>query len=365
MSSWFSRVAVPATIALVTLAACGQTEARFQHHGTPGYVAIGTDGGTDPHVTFDPASAEQHGRIIGPNFSLTVSGYSVTYAADADDAAIYGFTDGPVTVAPEHELFAAFIAPDSIGATGDIDATVAVNDDEIPLDHLPGPGETLAAVVPVNADVVLTVTDEDRTQQLSLRHGTRPEAVEGFYTGRPESASPRGYQAAGVATGDAGSGYVPVDREVSISMTVGSAQRSPWHDEHGWAADDAVWVSVPVTDLATDAVWGFDTGGGSHEPKMYWELTEADLFRLTFDGETAEPEGDTVFTVDADTPYEGGADSPFAPASADIVFEVPMDVLTVVFEVRPGGELAAEWADIAGSGSWKDRPEKGEFDFTF
>lgn len=365
MGSWFLRIAATATVALVALAACGQADARFQRYGTPGYVAIGEAGDVTAEVAFDTSSAERHGWLIGPNFSLAVSGYSVTDSAGADEAAVYGFVDGPVSVASEYELFAAFIDPAAIVPEAEVDAVVMVDDAEFELEHLPGAGETIAAVIPVGADVVLSVTDEDRTQLLSLRDGSRPEAVEGFYIGKPESASPRDYRAEGVATGDAGAGFMPVDREIGISMTVGAAERSPWSDEHGWAPDGSVWVSVPVSDLATDAVWGFDVDDGSHEPKMYWELAERDLFSLSVDGDSAAPEGDRVFVVDGETPYYGGAESPFDPAAVNVVFEVPTDVVTVVFSVAPAGILTAEWADVEGSGSWKSQPETGEFEFSF
>ncbi|HIW61980.1 MAG TPA: hypothetical protein H9881_05950 [Candidatus Stackebrandtia excrementipullorum] len=365
MTSWFLRTAALATVGLLTLTACGSPDARFQRYGNPGHVAIGQAADGGPAVAFDAAATDQPGRLIGPHYSLLISGYSVTDVARDDTAAVYGFADGPVKADTDHELFAAYVDPSSVAPTVELDVVVVVGGEEIPLEHFPVGGETVAAVIPAGGDVVLAVTDEERTQRLDLRDGSRTDAVEAFYVGAPESPAAGDYEAVGVATGDAGAGFVPVDRDVSISMSVGAATRSPWNDEHGWAEDGTVWVGVEISDLATNAVWGFDRSEGSHEPMMYWVLDERDLFSLSFGDDDASPVEDRSFTVDADTPFFGRDDSSFDPAEAVIVFEVPEAVTTVVLSVKPSGTLAAEWSDVAGSGSWKSKPESDEFEFSF
>jgi len=352
---------------LIVLAACGQATGQLQRYGATGHVAVGEAADIRPETRFDGSEADRTGWLIGPNFALLVNGYTVTDTVEAAQAAVFGYGEAaPLHASVGTEFFAAFVDPASVVGVADLSASLIVGDTETPLERLPTGGQTIAAVIPVDAEVTLAVTDEDRTQRLSLRDGDRTDDVAGFYIGKTESVDPDDYDGHGTVIAEAGNGYLPASREVGITMAVETAQRSPWSAEHGWAEDGNVWISVPITGMSTDAVWGFDTADDSHEPKLYWELREAELFALApADGDPVSANGKQTFVVDADAAYTGSADTEFTPREIRLWFQVPEDTVTATLRITPSGRLNAEWSDVTGSGSWDSEPESGEITLTF
>lgn len=361
------RAALPAVMGLAVLAACGQATGQLQRYGALGHVAVGEAAATEAQTGFATDDTDRTGWLIGPNFSLVVNGFTVTETVEATQASVFGY-DGaaPVYASVGTEFFAAYIDSATVVDVPDLAASLIVDDVETPLERLPVDGQTIAAVVPVDAEVTLAVTDEGRTQRLNLRDGDRTADVAGFYIGGPESADPDDYDERGTVTAEAGSAYLPAQREVGITMAVGAAHRSPWSTEHGWAAEGNVWISVPVSRMATDAVWGFDTSDGSHEPKLYWRLSETELFSLApVDGDPVAAVGEETFVVDESADYTGSTETEFTPGEIRLWFEVPEDTVTANLRITPSGQLTAEWADATGSGSWDVEPGSGEITLTF
>ncbi|WP_147142289.1 hypothetical protein [Stackebrandtia albiflava] len=367
MSSRFARIVMPVALGLaLTTTACGNVAAAFNRYGPPGYVTVAQAGELAPANTFDAGADGRPGQLIGPHYHLELSGYSVMSEVPAEHAAAFGFDGGPIRAKEGTEFFVAVAGPATVPASGPVTAVLRVGDEQRPLERLPAAGETIAAVIPQGADVRLSVMDEKRGQTLDLRTGDRPEAVAGFYNAAFESADPADYEGEGVAVGDAGSGYLPENRDLTISMNVDVAQRSPWLEEPGWAPEGEVWIGVPISGMTTNAVWGFDTGPDSHEPMMLWELKQSDLFSLTPEGgDAVDAEGDLTFVADEDSPYYGTPDSPFDPDSTTLYFAVPEDTVAAELKISPGGKLSAEWADVDGRGSWDKKPKSGKIDLEF
>ncbi|MGH8792570.1 MAG: hypothetical protein ACRDXX_07995 [Stackebrandtia sp.] len=357
-------VAVPAALALLLAAtACTDDDSdAAQAVAEDDHVAVGVADGVAPE-TPTPDEGERPGWLVGPSYSIGVVGYTVSETAPDDVAGAYGFESGPVDAPEGHEFFMAVIDEESRVADQP-SAVLSVDGEDTELEQLPESGQTLAAVIPTGASVELTVTDKERTQTLDLREGARTTEIASFYNAEGESSDPKDYSSKASATGDAGSDYVPETRELSIEMTVDPALRSPWHAEHGWADEGEVWITVPVKDIRTDSVWGFEKG--STEPIMTWKLEQKDLFTLELgDDESVEAEGKQKFVAnDEQSPVDGDKSS-FDPSAAELVFAVPEDTAEATLHIKPRGTLKAEWENVEGDVSWDDEPKTGKIELEF
>lgn len=354
--------------ALLAVAACSDDAPEVQESvvAETDHLVVGDGEGVTPDTpTPDAADTPRPGWLVGPSFSLGVVGHTVADSVPADQAAAFGFEEGPVEAPEGHEFLLAVTDPDS-EVDEELDAVLNVDGSEARLESLPHAGQTLAAVVPQEATAVLAVTDHERTQSLDLRSGERPSEIVGFYNAAATSDEPRNYSGSGEATGDPGDGYKSESRAFSIDMTLDSASRSPWHADRGWADEGQVWITVPVSNMRTDSVWGFDDGDDSNEPIITWEMDEQDVFSLEAGGDDAvASKGDTTFVADDDENPVDGAKSPFDPASVDLLFEVSETADQAILEVAPGGDLNAVWVNADGPAEWDEEPEADRIGLEF
>lgn len=365
-TSLIRRIVVPASAgALFVLAACSPQVGELQRYGPDDYVAITQPGNVKPATAIE-GDDKATGQLIGPHYSLQLAGYTVSEEVPADQVERYGFDRGPVTANKGTEFFLGVMASQT-KADPKANAVLDVNGKQTPLDHVPDAGEAIAAVIPTDAPVKLSVTDEDRTQTLDLRDGTRSDEIAGFYTGKTTSKDLADYSEKGKATGDAGGNFVPVSRNIKLTMSVGAATRSPWDADKGWADDGKVWIKVPVSELTTDSVWGFDTSSNSHEPIMNWTLKERDMFSLTpKGGKAVDPQGKTTFKADdSRNPSTQAGDIQFDPASTDLVFQVPDKTTTATLKISPGGSMKAKWSDVSGKCTWDSKPDTKKLNIEF
>ncbi|CAM3404026.1 hypothetical protein STSO111631_17875 [Stackebrandtia soli] len=357
---------MPITLAVVLgLSACAAPTAGLHRYGPAGYVQLAVADGFTPASPIDTTASDSPGRLTGPHYSLQATGYSVSRSVSAVDAARYGFGGGPVHATKGTEFFLAVFGEGHAepGAT----AELLVDGEATTLDRVPTHGETVAAVIPTDAPVLLRVTDADRSQTLDLRDGSRTEQIDAYYNAALRSQDPDDYKAKGKATGRPGGAYEPAQRSVSVSMAIGAAERAPWIDAKGWADDGKVWVSVPISDITTDAVYGFDTSEDSHEPMLYWKFAQDDVFSLNPDkGKKTTAAGNPTFTADVDsTVVPGSTDVRFDPVSVDLIFEVSEDATAATFTVAPTGKLTAVWKNVNGVGVWEDAPNTYTVDLEF
>lgn len=365
-SSYLRHALVPIAVAALFTAACS-TSATVEHYGKVGYAAVAKTGDAEPQKKIDPAS-DNTGALVGPHFAIQLAGYDVTDTVSAGDAKRYGYDKGPIAATKGNEFLLASMAKGS-KVTDGAKAAVKVGSKTIKLKHVPKGNESVAVVVPKGKDATLVITDEDKSQSLNLRDGSRgSDAIAGFYNAGVKSEDPANYSEKGKANGDAGGSFLPETRTVNLKMAVDAATRSPWDEKLGWADKGKVWMIVPVSDMVTNSVWGFDTDKDSHEPILEWSLNEKELFSLTpSHGKAVKPDGKTKFTADdSRNPIDSkSGEMEFDPDSANIAFQVADDTKSATLEVKPSGTLKAKWADVRGSASWKSKPRSAKMTIEF
>ncbi|MGH8877469.1 MAG: hypothetical protein ACRD0P_09030 [Stackebrandtia sp.] len=319
---------------------------------------------TDKSILSD--KGDRPGMLIGPHYELAVSGFTASSEVPEDNPGVYGL-DAPM-IAPEGtEFFLAVMDGKSEVRSNDkVKAELLVDDKKRKLNRLPGPSEAIAAVVPSGSEVSLSVTDEDRTQAINLRDGKRSDEVPGYYNGELKSSDLEDYKGKGKVTADAGSQYEKEKRTLHLDMEVGAAARSPWIEDEGWADDGKVWVTVPVSKMTTDAVWGFKEG--SHQPGVDWTLKEKDLFSLNPDpGKATDSKGKTTFKADQSSETDPGdaKTTLFTPSEITLKFQIAEDATKAELKVSPGGKMKAVWSNIDGKCSWDDKPSSGKIKVDF
>ncbi|HZE41255.1 MAG TPA: hypothetical protein VE172_20840 [Stackebrandtia sp.] len=366
-TSLIRRAIVPVlALVLVTAAACTSQSAGLT--GPTDHVAITAAKNVKPATTVLADDDAKTGRLIGPHFSLAVAGYTTTTKVSDKQAKLYGFDSGPIKAAKGTQFFLAIMDASTDVKSG-ATAVLSVDGKDRKLKRLPSAGEAIAAVVPTKADVVLKATDEGRTQTINLRDGKRDSQIAGFYAGQPDSNDPQDYDASGKATGKAkssgGTEFEPETRTLHVSMTVGKATKSPWNADEKWAEEGDVWVSVPISDMTTDSVWGFKEH--TNEPIMTWKLKASKTFSLKpSGGHKAKTEADTTFTADKkQQPINESQDVKFNPDNATLLFQVPDNTTKTTLKITPGGSLKAIWSDRTGTCSWDKAPKTGEIDISF
>lgn len=367
-TSLIRRMTVPVLAGgLLVAVGCSQQNGDLMRYGPVDHAAVTQAKGVSPETTIDTTGDDRPGLLMGPHFKVQLGGFTVADSVPADQAALYGFSGGPVRAENGTEFFLAIVAADTTGGDKGVRAALDVDGTERPLDHVPTAGEAVAAVVPTGAKVALSVFDEDRGQSVNLRDGSRIKEIDGYYNGALRSEDPKDYSESGKATGDAGANYLPVSRTLHIKMNVGVATRDPWDDELGWADEGKVWVTVPISDMVTDSVWGFDTGKNSHEPIMTWKLKERDTFSLTpKDGKAVDPKGKQTFTAD-DTRelMDDKGYMTFDPNGTDLVFQVTAKATSMTLRITPKGSMKAKWADVSGKCTWDSKPDTGKISLKF
>ncbi|WP_144300672.1 hypothetical protein [Stackebrandtia nassauensis] len=363
-SSTLRRVAAPLVAAalLATAASCASIGGTLTAPAEHTVITKAKDLRPDkPYLSED---GDKPGMLIGPHYKLAVSGYTATTEVPEDNARVYGF-DQPMAVPDDSEFFLAIMDGKSqVHSNEKVKAELTVNDKKRPLDRLPGPSEAIAAVIPAKADVKLTVTDEEKSQTINLRDGKRSEQIDGYYNGGLESDDPVDYDSKGKITADAGAQYEKEKRTLNISMKVGAATKAPWIESKGWADKGKVWVSVPISDMTTDSVYGF--APGSHEPGVDWTLKERELFSLNpNEGKATDSKGKESFKADQSSQTTDGTSSLFSPSEVTLLFQVSDKTTKAELKISPRGKMKAVWANVTGSCSWNDKPSAKEISLAF
>ena len=307
---------------------------------------------------------DKAGQLIGPHFKIALAGYTATEEVSDDNAGSFGL-DAPMAAPDGSEFFMAVMDDSSEArASSKVKAQLLVDDKKRDLDRLPGRSEAISAVVPSGSKVSLSVTDEKRTQVMNLRDGKRSEEEAGYYNAELKSSDLKDYEGKGKVTADAGSSYEKEKRTLHLNMEFGAAARMPWIADKGWADDGKVWVTIPVSNMTTDSVWGFKEG--SHQPGVDWTLKEKDLFSLNPDpGKATDSKGKTSFKADQDSQTTDGKNSQFSPAEATLMFQIDEEASTAKLKVSPGGKLKAKWSNVSGKCTWNDKPSKKKIDVKF
>lgn len=362
-SSLLRRVAAPLVAAalLATAASCASVGGTLTAPAEHTVITKAKD--LRPQKQLLSEDGDKPGLLIGPHYHLAVAGYTASGEVPEDQARVYGF-DAPMAAPDDSEFFLAIMDGKSqVRSNEKVKAELKVDDKTRPLTRLPGPSEAIAAVIPAKAEVRLVVTDEEKSQTINLRDGKREEQIDGYYTGL-ESSDPSDYDSKGKVTADAGANYQKEKRTLNIEMKVGVATKSPWIESVGWADDGKVWVSVPISGMTTDSVYGF--ARGSHEPGVDWTLKERELFSFNpNEGKTVDSKGKESFKADQSSTTTDGTYSPFSPDEVTLMFQVSDKTTKGELKISPRGKLKAVWANVNGKCTWDDKPSSKKIDLTF
>ncbi len=322
-------LATVASGCLVLLAACGDdappTAAADLVAVYPGEIVHNAD-----EIVEAVEWPDGEGTLRSPHARLTLRSLSVAGAyapgAHRDDA--YHAAEG-------HELLVATfdtadMAPDPPAEAVEAMAWAVVVGERAEAVEPIGPGDSLVVSVPTGTEALLQVTDDGRTQSLSLRTGVRgPDAVPAMYEPQPSQDIHHTYTGSGVYALD-DFGPTPVGVEIDLER----AWRTVWYPGAGWAAPGRAWLVVEVTSgrLSTedDYAWSVVTG---------MPIREGAFAVTTPDGATSSS------VVEAST-------SGMSVEPARFVFDVPENTTTAVLAVDLG----------RASDSWVDAPSPSTVD---
>jgi hypothetical protein len=329
----FGALAGSAAVALA-IVACGGDDDRPPSEATNLVAHYSSHMHTPEALIEEVEWPEGQGTLQSPYARLTIEALSVAgaYAPDGSMDEAYSAADG-------HELLVASFdvtyidatyggeSPEPEDAPG-VSWAVAVGDRTEAIEPLET-GDSLVVSVPEGDDALLQVTDEDRTQSISLRTGVRADdAVAGLNEPQPSQQLDHTYRGAGVADVD-DLGAVPVDAEV----TVARAWRTAWHPTTGWAQPGRAWLMAEVAPGS-----GYDTGSTYAAWVWEWRIGEAAFTLTAADGAPVNPA------------------APFSIAHLDtspayLVFDVPEDATTATLTIAPGEGL-----------TWMEAPSPGQVD---
>ncbi|THV28960.1 hypothetical protein [Glycomyces paridis] len=188
--------------------------------------------------------------LRGAHFSLSLRcSFERRAVPPANARLTAAFPDLPPAEPGSALLFVQFatrpaLLPDVRTDADHLAAWIAVGDNRIDLDGVPGPGEYLVLAVPETGAVVLWVEDAGRAQGLDLRSGERIDPIEVYYGG-PEFATVtvEGYEYEDqVYRKDLVSDWWIL----SNSHGVVDLTRTAWSETLGWAEDGSVYLRVRV-----------------------------------------------------------------------------------------------------------------------
>lgn len=181
--------------------------------------------------------------LTGPHFAVSLlCAYSGEDALEQTAEAVPELEDLPQLVGGAELLIdqVALAATYEPQASGDVSAWIDVEGERLDLEALPEPGAYLAVSVPEGADAVLWVEDEGRAQGLDLRSGSQVEPVAAYYseigTGPVDLG---GYEYEDVRVVGSSNAY-----RLTCGSAWGTAARSVWEADRGWAADGKVYLRV-------------------------------------------------------------------------------------------------------------------------
>ncbi|SDE24445.1 hypothetical protein [Glycomyces harbinensis] len=306
-----SFAAVPVLVA-VALGAAGGADTDSFARTAPFALITGVehdpwcDEGDDAYVLDSPAD------LRGPHFSLSLGCLFRGDAVPLDLAAAGSDLEHVVPVEDGSEFLIAQVAsmaeyePELEADAMAVTAWIQAGGERIDLNGIPAEGRSFVLSVPVGEDAVLWVDDSGRAQGLDLRTGAQVEPIGSYYNGlRLSEVAIGGYNTGEIDVYNSrASGYV------RCADGSGTAHRSVWREDLGWAAEGTVFLEVRFK-------WCSELESST------WELDR-----------------ERAVTVDRNTPLswtatelEGGWDH-FA-----IVFAVPADADEITVDFTPYGEV--------------------------
>lgn len=182
--------------------------------------------------------------LVGPHFAASVKcrfvGESVPAVVSGQALALED--EPPAAMGNEFVLtqfaVATFEPPDD--AAEPIDVLVRVGEREFPLDEVPGEGDWIAVVAPLDEQAALWIEEDGRAQGLDLRTGDRIDDAAAYYEGIPrwtgQQLAPLEYEV--------DIDYGPYGWWISCESGPVRVFRDPWVDGLGWAPEGSVFLRV-------------------------------------------------------------------------------------------------------------------------
>jgi DNA-binding SARP family transcriptional activator len=242
-------------------------------------------------------------RLAGPHFDLRF------VAAD-----VVTRTGELYLAAPGHEFLQLFVENPPrpgpyAGTFGATPPTVAVLVDGVKRSTtMPLGGITVS--VPTGHDATLQVTDEGRTQSISMRHPARgDDAVAGYYRPHRLAWATASYDEKGTVSYR----QARLTAEASVSLADASGSLEPWLPGLGWAKPGRVWLQLShvKTDggISVDNSERLDNLTLAYAIGLRYFVDPGTMLSVSFPGGQSKP-----------VPHETG---PFSGLDGVTVFDVP------------------------------------------
>lgn len=282
-------------------------------------------------------AAVEDGELVGPHFGLAIEHVAVADALENRTGRELPDQDerpGDFRAPGDHDLVVAVLDWDLLAA----DRVLRSSDDRdqlriwietgertVEMDALPDPGGIAVVAVRDSEDALLVVEDAGREQSISLRTGRRQAAIDGYYRLADQDLDHR-YEATGRAGTTIPLGGDADEGDVTVGLDLGSATRTPWDWDRGWAPSGRAWLRIMSSSPTGMLTSSADPGVG----------------HLTLRALRAE----RVFSVVDETGEEIAAlPAELGTTTSSVLFDVPDTFTRGILRITPATGTDFLWPD--------------------